>query len=221
MSLLRAILFASPIVAGGVVIACRSTTPGQKDPELLDCDWAQTSENCWKPFVAAVDKCLGQGDAAAPHDSQTGALSADRMSCTLANGTTIVGTERIDQPITDASDDAPRSFVVQTAGGTVCLRYDQGGSPEAGVQSTLVGPTGTLKWSNDGTTLTITCPSGNVVHGQNDTLLDCLLPGELPGYAYFNTESSAFFQLLGMSAPLYSCKVDAGGPTDAATDSGG
>jgi hypothetical protein len=218
MSLLRAILFASPIVAGGVAIACKTTTPGQKDPELLDCDWAQTNENCWKPFVLAVDNCLGQGDAGPVRDAQPGVLSADRKSCTYANGTTIVGAVPIDQPITDASDDRPRSFVVQLASGQVCLRYDQSVYLEAGVQGTVVGPSGTLKWNNDGTTLTITCPNGNVVHGRNDSLLDCLLPGELPGYAYYNTDTTAFFQLLGQTAPLYSCKIDAGAPADAAKD---
>jgi hypothetical protein len=218
MSLLRAILFASPIVAGAVVVACRSTVGDQRDPELLDCDWAQTNDNCWKPFVAAVDQCLGRGDAAVPGAAEAGVLSADRMSCTSSNGTTVVGSVRIDQPLSDASDDVPRAFVVQLASGKVCLRYDQSASPDGGERSTLVGPTGTLSWSNDGTTLTITCPKGNVVHGRNDSLLDCLSPGELPGYAYYNTESSAFFQLLGMTAPLYSCQALAGGAGDAASE---
>lgn len=207
MSLLRAILFASPIAAGLVVIACKSATPGEKDPELLDCDWAQTNTNCWKPFVAAVDECLGRADSGVLVDGGVGVLSADRKSCTYADGKTIVGTVRIDQPISDAADDQPRSFVVQLASGQTCVRYDQSVYLEAGVQGTLVGPTGTLKWNNDGTKLTITCPNGSVVHGQNDSLLDCLLPGELPGYAYFNTESSAFFQILGQAGPLYSCTV--------------
>ncbi|MGZ3423036.1 MAG: hypothetical protein ACXVEE_34560 [Polyangiales bacterium] len=214
MSLLRAILFASPILAGSAAIACNSTTPN-RPADLLDCEWVASASNCWKPFVATVDNCLGHLEAGTVADGDVGPglLSDDRMSCVYPDGgPTINGSVRLDQPQEgDASpDDAPRSFVAQLPSGTVCARYEQ--SPG---KNSVTGPGGTLTWTNDGTTLTITCPDGSVFRGANSTLLDCLTPGELPGYAYYNTTSSAFFQLLGMTGPLYSCQV---GAADAATD---
>lgn len=210
MSFLRAVLFASPIVAGCVAIACKSTS-AERPADLLDCEWAQSEANCWKPFVASIDKCLGHPEAGtvAEGGPGIGLLSADRSSCVYDGGPTIVGSQRLDWP-QDAADDAPRAFTVQLPSGQVCVRYDQ--TPGKG---SVTGPDGALSWENDGVTLTITCPDGKIVRGANQTLLDCLVPGELPGYAYYNTSESAFFQLLGMTGPLYSCTTDAG---DAAVD---
>jgi hypothetical protein len=159
-------------------------------------------------FVEGVDRCLGQFDGGVV---TTGVLAADRMSCTYVDGGRIVtGAQPLDEPqegieagVLDADEQTTkRSFVVKLPSGQTCLAFDQ--SPGSAV---AVGPDGSVKWSNDGQRLTITCPDGRTISAANGDLLECLNPTQLPGYAFRNTDASAFFALNGMTGPVYACQI--------------
>lgn len=193
------------------VLSCTggNTSPGSPDSGRVDCVFVQDDNNCWRTFVQRVDGCLGQSDAGVIVGQ--GVLDDAGMACTYATRTiTATGTQALDRPQGTDKDTRSRQFTV-VKDGRVCLDLKQ-----VGTTVTLTSEGTVLSWKSDAHTFELTC-GGRVLQGDSSQLLDCITAtGGLPGYAYRNSDTSAWFTLLGMNAPAYDCVR-----TDAAVDAGG
>ncbi len=208
-------LCAGPLVlvalwqAGMGAIACSSDTSSTPvDSGRIDCPFVRDQTNCWRSFVAKVDVCLGQGDAGT--FSPPGLLDDAGRTCDYAARAIVAtGTQALDGPQPGTTDPLQRDFTV-TKEGRVCLAVHQDGKAV-----TLATEGTTLSYKGGDGTMQLTCADGRVLEGSASELLDCVTAsGGLPGYAYRNTSTTAFFTLLGMNGPAYDCSKS----TDAAVD---
>jgi hypothetical protein len=192
------------------VLSCTSgdPPPGGADSGRVDCVFVQDEGNCWRTFVQRVDTCLGQSDAGVIVGQ--GVLDDAGMSCTYASRTILATGQGLDRPQGSEKDPLTRAFTV-VRDGRVCLDMKQ-----AGTTVTLTSEGTVLSWKSDAHTFELTC-GGRVLQGDSTQLLECITAkGGLPGYAYRNTDTTAWFTLLGMNAPAYDCLR-----TDAGADAGG
>jgi hypothetical protein len=175
---------------------CRGDEP--TPPGVIDCAYLAGSGNCVRPFVAAVDRCLGHPDGG--FDAAIGLLSEDGTRCAYDDGRAIVATVPLDLRA-DGGDPRRRDFEVRAADAS-CLRFEQQED-----RITAQGPTGTLAWSREGDSLTVTCPDAAPRSAAIGDLVGCLGPsGGLPGYSWSATDRGAYFALLGMRGPAYACR---------------
>lgn len=194
--------------AGMGALACSSdssSTPA--DSGRIDCPFVRDQSNCWRTFVAKVDVCLGQGDGGT--FASPGLLDDAGRTCDYAARSIVAtGSQALDQPQSGA-DPLQRDFTV-SKDGRACLAVHQSGKTV-----TFVSEGTTLAYKGGDGTMQLTCADGRVLEGSASELLDCVTAGGgLPGYAYRNTSTTAFFSLLGMNGPAYDCARN----TDAATD---
>jgi hypothetical protein len=166
-------------VAGGVVVACSSSSSGLSGAPL-DCNWL-SSQNCWKTTVAAASSCLPATSVdGGVGPGPQGKLSADGKTCTYPTGGAVV---TFDSPLTFPLPDASHAdwnFTV-TTGSTQCMRFTQPG-PQQGF--TVATSAGTVSETVVGEGIQIRCPDGSEYAAQNALdLLSCTgglsaLPGD-------------------------------------------
>ncbi len=215
-----AVLFAIAITIAALRAFSGCSTSADETPRTgteLDCVWVQDQANCWHAMLAAVDECLGHGDGGI--DVGVGALAGDRRSCSYPTGREVVaGGFALDLLGPSGEDPKQRDFEVRL-GGRLCSKVHQ-----AGDSLTITAPNGTLRYERVGNDVSLTCPDGKTYKGNILGLIGCLAPQlGVPGYAWQAADASAYFTLLGLSAPLFSCQLpppgsgaDAGPAVDAA-----
>jgi hypothetical protein len=179
-------------LAALVLAACSSSG---SSAVTLDCAYLASADNCWKQSVAAAATCV-------PSASAVGTLSADKKTCTYADGTVVTFDPAFDPTAKSGS------FTI-TSGGKQCLHFQ--GQEGAGL--TLTTSLGTFQEAVTGVGgVTLTCPDGSAHAGDGFSLLSCPSDGGsfggLPGTQTNSSTSPTFSLLNGPTGTLllFSCK---------------
>lgn len=214
-----ALLGIVPFAITAYAVGCTSSAPPRR-PDALDCTWAADKANCWRVFVAGVDKCLGQA-AETGFEASIGVLTGP-TTCAYDGGRSVVSVgPLIPPPPPDVGPDAAdavedvaesRDYTI-TQNGVTCLHFVAND-----LTASADSPDAHVSWQNDGKALEITCPDGTTFTGLPSDVIDCLgTNGELPGYGWLVSDASVTsFALLGMNAPAFACQPPDTGAGDAA-----
>ncbi len=142
------------------VVASAGCSSSDATPAALDCAYVTSADNCWKKSVAALATCV-------PPAASVGTFSADKKTCTFANGALVTFDPAFDPAASSWS------FTI-TNGGVQCLHYANQGSAGMSLTTSL----GTIsEVISGGATVTVTCPDGTVRAGNGLSLLSCPIDG--------------------------------------------
>jgi hypothetical protein len=183
------------IAAFGVLscLGCSSSTSGTQSDESLNCAWLH-GDNCWKSTVVESASCV-------PPSTETGTLSADGTTCTYAGGQVVTFNKPLVLPLPTGTD-VDWDFSVSSAG-QQCLHFSSTG----GSQLLTVGMDTVSEQPSGGLGLAVSCPDGSHVSTANGlSILACGL-GDLPGYSWSSSDTSASLSLIGGASgqPIFSC----------------
>jgi len=160
------------------MLACDSDG-GSGSP--LTCQTLSPAGNCWRSAVAEAYACM-------PEDSaDDGTFSADRTSCTYAEGQTLAFKKAV--PL-DPDFDYVWDITV-TNGGTQCAHFLSNDTVNA-----LTTASGTVSFTQTGSSVTLTCADGSRFTTSNPfALFQCDGDVDLPGIAWSGSTGALSFSL--------------------------
>ena len=177
----------------GLVAALALSLGACGDSEsALTCELLEDPDNCWAEAAALAAACL-------PPASETGVLSADRASCTFADGTRIL----FDVPLPDFTDDLESFGFTIESGGAECASFVDTFANRMELEA---GGQLVISQLHAGSQFELRCGDGQSYTSDFDLLFDCA-PGSQPTDGFSVEPDLVTFMIISVNTPgeLFRC----------------